>query len=646
MEVINNFISGNQRKSRNDSTVSNTSGSVRHKWRLMRTKPTKKSDPDIELNNSEPSSENPNDSLPGIDRVLATDSCIVCANDVEYVYVLSKCGHRACIDCWRRFAYSQVSSFAMAHITCIACDRRLSRALIIQLLKPRPLENGGFDVFPSSDLQQAEKIYRRYEDFLLRQCLSRDKRTRWCPRGCGYALLAGRGFRNCPRIKCEHPDCDYAAFCYKCHASWGPIDMEHVCKGSSRGAVGTTEGGASSSGGTAGDFFTGENPRSLLSQLRQFFRLPSASAVATDAVAGATASSRRSRRRGPTEDIESGTWSSIALTTASARKFSTTAMPLQGDDNSDQTINTDDEIEKNVFAYKGADANISKIKLDLPENVSGEVKACPRCHTLLLKLDDGSCNHMSCFICGCEFCWLCLREVRDTHFLSPTGCTFWGRQRWPFRRRIWAMLIAAFGTPFILAIVTALAIPGIVIGFPAYVSYKVGQRIRGGKCKRILLKTLAFFGGLLVSPIIAALVTIFGIPLVLIYVYIFMPITLFSELKVRLSTNNPSNTQAKAIDPEVGFKINWEQVGEAAAAAASVSTADTPKHLPGDASTSDSSSRPNSLRCNSTTLKSSKRHRKSDTRGKEFSSRSKKDRVTPTSQTSVSVETLQEKTSF
>ncbi|VDL59845.1 unnamed protein product [Hymenolepis diminuta] len=150
----------------------------------------------------------------------------------------------------------------------------------------------------------------------------------------------------------------------------------------------------------------------------------------------------------------------------------------------------------------------------------------------------------------------------------------------------------------------------------------------------------------ILPKIFKSLVTIFGIPLVLIYVYIFMPITLFSELKVRLSTNNPSNTQAKAIDPEVGFKINWEQVGEAAAAAASVSTADTPKHLPGDASTSDSSSRPNSLRCNSTTLKSSKRHRKSDTRGKEFSSRSKKDRVTPTSQTSVSVETLQEKTSF
>ncbi|VDL59140.1 unnamed protein product [Hymenolepis diminuta] len=473
---------GNQRKSRNDSTVSNTSGSVRHKWRLMRTKPTKKSDPDIELNNSEPSSENPNDSLPGIDRVLATDSCIVCANDVEYVYVLSKCGHRACIDCWRRFAYSQVSSFAMAHITCIACDRRLSRALIIQLLKPRPLENGGFDVFPSSDLQQAEKIYRRYEDFLLRQCLSRDKRTRWCPRGCGYALLAGRGFRNCPRIKCEHPDCDYAAFCYKCHASWGPIDMEHVCKGSSRGAVGTTEGGASSSGGTAGDFFTGENPRSLLSQLRQFFRLPSASAVATDAVAGATASSRRSRRRGPTEDIESGTWSSIALTTASARKFSTTAMPLQG-----------------LVAIHQLTSDMSKRIKQTSLTCGWEHTYCAR--TESAKITDSVGRSLTYFE-GSPM----IASVLSIS--GPTGCTFWGRQRWPFRRRIWAMLIAAFGTPFILAIVTALAIPGIVIGFPAYVSYKVGQRIRGGKCKRILLKTLAFFGGLLVSPIIAGYLSV------------------------------------------------------------------------------------------------------------------------------------------
>ncbi|VDN99631.1 unnamed protein product [Rodentolepis nana] len=255
--------------------------------------------------------------------------------------------------------------------------------------------------------------------------------------------------------------------------------------------------------------------------------------------------------------------------------------------------------------------------LSLPSPSAGEVKACPRCRTLLLKLDDGSCNHMSCFICGCEFCWLCLREVRDTHFLSPTGCTFWGRQRWPFRRRIWAMLIAAFGTPFILAIVTALAIPGIVIGFPAYVAYKV------------------------------ALVAIFGIPLVLIYVYIFMPITLFSELKVRLSKNNTTTTQARAVDPEVGFKINWDRVGESAAAATSVSVTDSPEHLPGGASTFGSPSQHNSPRCNSTRSESSKRHKKSEVDEKEsFSKRKRSNRIPMTSQATVSVETLHENSNF
>ncbi|VDO09194.1 unnamed protein product [Rodentolepis nana] len=364
---------GNQHKSRNDSIVSNNSGSVRHKWRLKRSKPI----------NSEPASENlSNDSLPGMVRVPATDLCVVCANDVEYVYILSKCGHRACIDCWRRFAYSQVSSFAMAHITCIACDRRLSRALTIQLLKPRPLENGAFDGFSNSDLRQAEKIYHRYEDFLLRQCLSRDKRTRWCPRGCGthgpskvdlevapgstertiaalkldrgsllyprrYALLAGSGFRSCPRIKCEHPDCEHAEFCYKCHSPWNP---NHVCKGSGHGSTAATEGGSSSNAGTAGNFFAGDNPRSLLSQLRQLFRFPSAPVVTTDTAGGATTNSRRRRR--PTEDVEGGTWSELTATTASTRKFSTTAMPLQVDDNTELGTNTDDEIEANVFANK------------------------------------------------------------------------------------------------------------------------------------------------------------------------------------------------------------------------------------------------------------------------------------------------------
>ena len=46
-----------------------------------------------------------------------------------------------------------------------------------------------------------------------------------------------------------------------------------------------------------------------------------------------------------------------------------------------------------------------------------DVKACPRCQMLIVKMDDGSCNHMTCSVCGAEFCWLCMKEVSDLHYL-------------------------------------------------------------------------------------------------------------------------------------------------------------------------------------------------------------------------------------
>lgn len=50
-----------------------------------------------------------------------------------------------------------------------------------------------------------------------------------------------------------------------------------------------------------------------------------------------------------------------------------------------------------------------------------ELKVCPRCSVLIVKMDDGSCNHMTCAVCGSEFCWLCMKEISDLHYLSPSG---------------------------------------------------------------------------------------------------------------------------------------------------------------------------------------------------------------------------------
>ncbi|CDS43065.1 Zinc finger C6HC type [Echinococcus multilocularis] len=587
MEVINNLLAGNQRRPRTDtSVISSSSGSIRYKWPHRRRRRKVQKSAEVE---SVPAaaaavtlgvgSDTASVVLyPGLLRVPADDSCVVCANDVDSLYALQKCGHRACLDCWRAFVASQVSSFAMAHITCIACDCRLSRALTLQLLRPphqshseTSFTQNAYVAFLAGQQASAAKLYQRYEDFLLHQYLIHDKRTRWCPRGCGYAVLASHKFRSCPRIECSNSDCPNAAFCYKCRGPWSTDGCDHICHKPN------TVASASVGGGTEGTNNLTDNHRSLLSRLQQLFRLSGAVAAPMDAAVVATVAGGGAQLK--TEADTSGDSkesSGSQVRRLSGRRFSTPAIPVQAADAIG--VNTDDE-DDNGLVDQESDVDISKVELELPDNLNGQVKACPRCKTLLLKLDDGSCNHMSCFICGCEFCWLCLREVRDTHFLSPTGCTFWGRNRWPFRRRICAMLLAAFGTPFILAIVTALAMPGIAIGFPAYLVYKVGQNVKGRKWKRLLLKTLSFFGGLFVSPIIAGLVALFGIPLVLIYVYIFMPITLFSELKVRLSTDS---TNAPDVDPEVGFKINWDRVGESASTSSSTVTASVDTLAPDD----------------------------------------------------------------
>ena len=48
---------------------------------------------------------------------------------------------------------------------------------------------------------------------------------------------------------------------------------------------------------------------------------------------------------------------------------------------------------------------------------SEDMKSCPRCGALIIKMDDGSCNHMTCCVCGAEFCWLCMKEISDLHYL-------------------------------------------------------------------------------------------------------------------------------------------------------------------------------------------------------------------------------------
>ena len=59
-----------------------------------------------------------------------------------------------------------------------------------------------------------------------------------------------------------------------------------------------------------------------------------------------------------------------------------------------------------------------------------------RCQALILKEDDGTCNHMVCQQCHTHFCWLCKKPVGDMHFFTPSGCTFYGKQQMSWGKKV------------------------------------------------------------------------------------------------------------------------------------------------------------------------------------------------------------------
>ncbi|XP_074009581.1 E3 ubiquitin-protein ligase RNF19B-like isoform X2 [Numenius arquata] len=151
-----------------------------------------------------------------------------------------------------------------------------------------------------------------------------------------------------------------------------------------------------------------------------------------------------------------------------------------------------------------------------------DIKVCPRCSAFIMKINDGSCNRMNCTVCGCLFCWLCLREISDVHFLSPSGCTFWGKRPWSRTRKILWQLGMVLGAPMVISLVAGIAVPVITIGIPIYMGRKVlGQSRRSSLsgCQQCLSVTSSVLLSLFVSPIITAVTVGVGVPLMLTYVY-------------------------------------------------------------------------------------------------------------------------------
>ena len=170
-----------------------------------------------------------------------------------------------------------------------------------------------------------------------------------------------------------------------------------------------------------------------------------------------------------------------------------------------------------------------------------DMKPCPCCKVLIVKMDDGSCNHMTCSVCGTEFCWLCMQKISDLHYLSPSGCTFWGKKPWSRKKKIMWQLGMLVGAPVGIALIAGIAVPAIIIGIPVWVGRKLHARFERSlmsRAKSNLLVTAGVVTSVFVSPILAAVAVGIGVPILLAYVYGVVPISLCRSGGCGVSTSS------------------------------------------------------------------------------------------------------------
>ncbi|KAJ8353742.1 hypothetical protein SKAU_G00213090 [Synaphobranchus kaupii] len=201
-----------------------------------------------------------------------------------------------------------------------------------------------------------------------------------------------------------------------------------------------------------------------------------------------------------------------------------------------------------------------------------DIKPCPRCAAYIIKMNDGSCNHMTCAVCGCEFCWLCMKEISDLHYLSPSGCTFWGKKPWSRKKKILWQLGTLVGAPVGIALIAGIAIPAMIIGIPVYVGRKIHNRYEGkdiSKHKRNLVIAGGVTLSVIVSPVVAAVTVGIGVPIMLAYVYGVVPISLCRSGGCGVSAGNGKGVR---IEFDEESEMN---AGSGAAATDTTSVAET-----------------------------------------------------------------------
>ncbi|KAK2719985.1 hypothetical protein QYM36_004032 [Artemia franciscana] len=177
-------------------------------------------------------------------------------------------------------------------------------------------------------------------------------------------------------------------------------------------------------------------------------------------------------------------------------------------------------------ARTGRKSRRSNSSFDNPIFDKDKLRKCPRCQIIIMKVDDGSCNHMTCACCGSQFCWLCMKEITDLHYLSPSGCTFWGKKPWSKKKKILWQVGILIGAPVGIALLAGIAVPAIIIGLPVWVARKLSAKSKKKKKMGKVVVGSAVIATVLVSPFVAVFTVALGVPICLAYVYGVVPISL------------------------------------------------------------------------------------------------------------------------
>ncbi|XP_029902540.1 E3 ubiquitin-protein ligase RNF19A isoform X2 [Myripristis murdjan] len=220
----------------------------------------------------------------------------------------------------------------------------------------------------------------------------------------------------------------------------------------------------------------------------------------------------------------------------------------------------------------GNDASTLYVFNEEPGGDAEEIKACPRCGAYIMKTNDGSCNRMNCTVCACQFCWLCMQEITDVHYLSPSGCTFWGKKPWSQTRKVLWQVGMLLGAPVVISLIAGIAIPVIIVGIPIYMGRKVHGRCKKNNIsgsKHYLTVASGVMMSVFVSPVIAAVSVGVGVPLMLTYVYGVVPMSLCRNGWCRPQSEPPDSHKIQ-LEDLASFSDHWTGQNNAALSNTSV----------------------------------------------------------------------------